>query len=382
MGKHISIYIHIPFCIRKCRYCDFLSFPVENYDLNSYFNALKREIREETETAGRTADTVYFGGGTPSCVPPRLILEVMEELRKKYRIAEDAEVSLEMNPGTLKEDGPAAYIDAGINRISLGVQSLNDRTLRRLGRIHSAEDVYKTFEALKTCGFHNINCDLISSVPGERRAELKRSLDGVIAMKPSHISVYSLIIEPGTPLYDEYSSGALTDLPDEDETADNDLMIIRVLSEAGYERYEISNYSQPGKACRHNEAYWQRKDYRGFGSGAASLVGHRRFTNTGDMDVYINQPGRNFSEDMLLTTREEMEEFMFLGLRECKGVDNRDFYRAFGRDITDIFGEEIEKQKEKGFMEEDSGRYFYNTKGLSVSNVLMADLIANDRGLW
>ena len=306
----------------------------------------------------------------------------MEELRKKYRITENAEVSLEMNPGTLKDDGPVIYRDAGINRISLGVQSLNDVTLKRLGRIHSAFDVKKTYETLKSVGFNNINCDLISSVPGESTTDLKRSLDGVIAMSPSHISVYSLIIEPGTPLYDEYRAGALTDLPDEDETADNDLMIINTLDAAGYERYEISNYSLPGKACRHNEAYWQRKEYRGFGPGAASLVGHRRFTNTGDMEVYINQPGRSFSEDMLLSTREEMEEFMFLGLRECKGVDNRDFYRAFGCHITDIFGEEIKEQKEKGFMEEESGRYFYNTKGLLVSNVLMADLIANDRALW
>ncbi len=375
MGKHISIYIHIPFCIRKCRYCDFLSFPVENHDLNSYFNALKREIREETETAGRTADTVYFGGGTPSCVPPRFILEVMEELRKKYRITEDAEVSLEMNPGTLKDDGPVIYRDAGINRISLGVQSLNDVTLKRLGRIHSAFDVKKTYETLRTAGFNNINCDLISSVPGESSTDLKRSLDGIVAMDPSHISVYSLIIEPGTPLYDEYKGGGLTDLPNEDETADNDLMIINTLDAAGYERYEISNYSLPGKACRHNEAYWQRKEYRGFGPGAASLVGHRRFTNTRNMEEYKNKPGGILAEDIHLTKREEMEEFMFLGLRECKGVDKNDFYRAFGHDITDVFGAEIEKQKEKGFMEEGSGRYFYNTKGLAVSNVLMADFI-------
>ncbi len=375
MEKHISLYIHIPFCVRKCRYCDFLSFPAENRDLGSYFDALKREIREETETADRTADTVYFGGGTPSCVPPRFIAEVMEELRKKYRISENAEISMELNPGTLKDEGPAVYRDAGINRISLGVQSLNDRTLKRLGRIHSSDDVYKTYDVLKNSGFDNINCDLISSVPGENSIDLKRSLDGIIAMGPSHISVYSLIIEPGTPLYDEYEAGKLADLPDEDETADNDLMILQILNAAGYERYEISNYSLPGKTCRHNEAYWQRKDYRGFGPGAASLVGHRRFTNTRDMMVYINQPGETFSEDILLTKREEMEEFMFLGLRECKGVDTKDFYRAFGHNIADVFGEEIEKQKKNGFMEEESGRYFYNTKGLAVSNVLMADFI-------
>jgi len=344
-------------------------------DPETYFRALIREIREEKETEGRTADTVYIGGGTPSCVPPHYIADVMEELRAKYRLADDAEVSMEMNPGTFNAEGAEILRDAGINRISLGVQSLNEKTLKRLGRIHSAEDVYRTYDELKAKGFNNINCDLISSVPGEKSIDLKRSLEGITALGPSHISVYSLIIEPGTPLYDEYSSGGLTDLPDEDETIDNDLMIIRFLGEAGYERYEISNYSRSGMECRHNMTYWERKDYRGFGPGAASLVGQRRFTNTRDMEVYISKPGKDLSEEILLTKREEMEEFMFLGLRKCNGVSCKEFRKCFGLDIYKVFGEQINNQKALGFMETDNDRIRYNTQGLNISNILMADFI-------
>ena len=236
MDGSISIYIHVPFCVRKCRYCDFPSFSGLSGRMEEYFSALLTEIREEKLTEGRTAETVYIGGGTPSCVPPAFISGIMEELSKKYRISPDAEISMEMNPGTVNPEALKAYREAGINRVSLGCQSFNDQSLKRLGRIHSSEDILKTFDLLREEGFENLNIDLISSLPGEKKKDLIRSVEAALSLKPEHISVYSLILEPGTELYREYEENRLKDLPDEDETLENDLAVREMLKDAGYSR--------------------------------------------------------------------------------------------------------------------------------------------------
>ncbi len=218
-NAELSVYVHIPFCVRKCAYCDFPSFAGKGEAMAEYFDALLKEIRAEETTVGRKADTVYFGGGTPSYVPPVFICNVLQELREKYEIAPDAEISMEMNPGTLKEGACEKYREAGINRISLGCQSFNDDSLRRIGRIHTEKDIFVTYDTLRKKGFENINLDLISDLPGENRENLERSLKAAVSLSPDHISVYSLILEEGTELFRQYENGELKDLPDEERQA-------------------------------------------------------------------------------------------------------------------------------------------------------------------
>lgn len=373
MEKSISIYVHIPFCVRKCSYCDFPSFAGAN-NINHYFDALTDEIREERQTRGRTADTVYIGGGTPSCVPPLFIEKLLAELKKTYVINKNTEISMEMNPGTVRKDALSVYRHSGINRLSLGCQSFNDKSLKRLGRIHSAEDIINTYELLRKEGFQNINLDLISSLPGESLKDLKYSLEKAAALQPEHISVYSLIIEEGTEFKRLLETGKMKDLPDEEEQAEADTLVKNLLTENNYKRYEISNYAKEGRECRHNLCYWNRGEYRGFGLSAASLVGNRRFANTREK-VYINDPGKILSEDRLLSREDEMAEFMFLGLRQTAGISAGDFSKAFGTLINRVYGDQLDKQISQGFMEFSGGRYHYNDRGLEVSNMLLADFL-------
>ncbi len=372
--QELAVYVHIPFCKRKCLYCDFPSFAASKDKMEQYTKALLREIREEEETAGRKVKTLYFGGGTPSFIPERYIGDIISELSRKYEIKEDAEITLEMNPGTADREKLTAYRKSGINRVSLGCQSFNDKTLKRLGRIHGRDEIFETFTMLREEGFQNINLDLISSVPGESKEELIRSLTEALKLDPEHISVYSLILEEGTELYKQYKEGRLTDLPDEEETVENDFLTQDLLKENGYQRYEISNYCREGFECRHNISYWRRDDYRGFGLGAASLIGDRRFTNVPDFS-YLNDPGNLKSEDRILTTEEKMEEFMFLGLRLTSGVSDEDFREAFGQNLTEVYADTIEDQIRDGFMEQDGKRFFYNPRGLQVSNILLSGFL-------
>lgn len=372
--KEISLYVHIPFCVRKCAYCDFPSFAGKEDLTGKYFDALLSEIGKEETTAGRKADTVYFGGGTPSSVPPEFICRVLEELRGKYEISPEAEITLEMNPGTLKKGAGERYLEAGINRISLGCQSFNDRSLKRLGRIHREREILETFDSLRKTGFRNINLDLISDIPGEKSEDLERSLKRAVSLEPEHISVYSLILEEGTELFRQYENGELKDLPDEDTRQENDIRVRSILKDNNYNRYEISNYAREGKECRHNLTYWNRGDYRGFGLGAASLTGKRRFTNAPDL-VYINQPGGVLAEDRFLSEKEEMEEFFFLGLRQLRGVAEGAFREMFNKDIPPEYKKVLEEQTGSGLMLFENGRYFYTEKGLDLSNILMADFL-------
>ena len=371
----LSIYVHIPFCVKKCSYCDFLSLAGTEEEMEHYLTAVLREI-EEAEESGLQYEvqTVYIGGGTPSRVPPHLIAEIMDSLRKKYTFAENAEISMEMNPGTLKRDALRIYRECGINRLSIGCQSLNDEELRLLGRIHTVEDFKKTYHEVREAGFKNVSVDLMSSIPGQSAEKFRSSLEGILALKPEHISVYSLIVEPGTLFYSKYEKGEL-DLPSEESVTETDRMVRDLLSERGYKRYEISNYARDGYECRHNLVYWNRGDYRGFGPGAASLIGDHRFTNIRSYASYMEHPGKTREDDFVLSVRDAMEEFMFLGLRTCEGVSATDFYRNFGQDITDIFGKILEKQERDGYLIHKGERYSYTDEGLEVSNILMSEYL-------
>ena len=289
--KELELYLHIPFCVKKCNYCDFLSAPAEEKTRAAYVDTLIREIEGFEEPEDYEVVTVFFGGGTPSILPGEAILRLMEALRKKFHFREEAEITLEANPGTVDEKKLSFYKKAGINRLSFGLQSTDAEELKKLGRIHTWEKFLESFELARKAGFSNINVDLMSALPGQTVESWEKTLKQVIALNPEHVSAYSLIIEEGTPFYQLYEKDAEKRdageepelLPSEEEERAMYELTGSVLKENGYLHYEISNYAKPGRECRHNLGYWQRKDYLGFGLGASTLLNPVRYKNTEDL---------------------------------------------------------------------------------------------------
>lgn len=375
----LELYFHIPFCVKKCRYCDFLSGPADEETKAAYMRAL----RQETEgRAGEYGDhrvvSVFLGGGTPSVVDPEQMAELLSTVRKCYCLEQDAEITVEINPGTADGEKLEKYRQSGVNRLSIGLQSADEEELKRLGRIHTAEEFRETYRAAVTAGFDNINVDLMSGLPGQTPESWRGTLSAVLSLtpRPAHISAYSLILEEGTPLFEMARQGKLK-LPDED--ADR-LMYHEtdvILRKAGYRRYEISNYARPGFECRHNCGYWTRREYLGFGIGAASLVGETRFRNGDSLTDYLEHPLHCREKAQRLSPAEQMEEFMFLGLRLTDGVDPRGFEERFGSRLQDIYGQVIEKNKKDGLLEERGGgrRLALTERGMDLSNYVMAQFL-------
>ena len=381
-----SIYIHIPFCVRKCAYCDFLSGPASKERQDMYYRALSREIASCAplgELKG-PVDTLFIGGGTPSLWDGDRINGLMENIRKYYCFSEDAEITIEANPGTLDAARLKAYRRAGINRISIGLQSADDRDLKALGRIHTFEEFLENFAAAREAGFSNINVDLMSSLPGQTAAGWERVLTSVLKLAPEHISAYSLIIEEGTEFYDRYQDG--DGLPDEEEEREIYHMTKRILEQYGYHRYEISNYCLKGYACRHNLGYWQGSQYLGFGLGASSCVGRpggrrRSFSNISDMETYVGASGSPFAlrrDNRILPLTEQMEEFMFLGLRCVDGISKSEFKEQFMRSYDGIYGKVTESLLLQGLLRDTGERVFLTEFGLDVSNRVMAEFLIDE----
>ena len=375
-----GIYIHIPFCISKCIYCDFCSAPADEDTKEQYVSALCREIRQagiEAEQKGenRTASTVFFGGGTPSILRSAQSVEIMNAVREAFRLTDDAEITMECNPGTLTKEKLETYRYAGVNRLSIGLQSTNNRDLKNLGRIHTYEQFEESYIEARLAGFNNINVDIMSAIPGQTPEKYAENLRKVVALKTEHISAYSLIVEENTPLYDmvERTHGRI--LPSEEDDRRMYAMTKEILVEAGYNRYEISNYAKPGYECRHNCFYWNRTEYLGFGIAAASLSGNRRYTNTSDMASYLANPIHNRAEEQILTVEDEMEEYMFLGLRMMKGVDKTEFARLFGKDYDEVYGDITRRHIEQGLMAAEGSRLYLTDIGIDISNTVMADYI-------
>lgn len=373
-----GIYIHIPFCISKCIYCDFCSAPADDETKEHYVDALCREIavageRAEADGDKRKISTIFFGGGTPSILHSALLIKIMNAVRGAFCVADDAEITVECNPGTLSKSKLATYKDIGVNRLSIGLQSPNNRELKNLGRIHTYKQFEESYIEARLAGFDNINVDIMSAIPNQTVAGYEDNLRKVIALKTEHISAYSLIVEEGTPLYNmvERTHGRI--LPSEDEDREMYAMTKVMLAEAGYSRYEISNYAKPGRECRHNISYWERDDYLGFGVAAASLLGKRRFTNTLNVASYIANPIDNHSEEQILTLNDEMEEYMFLGLRMMKGVDTERFGELFGKSFDELYGEITARQIEQGLMVRDGNRVRLTDIGIDISNTVMAE---------
>ena len=384
-SKELSIYIHIPFCKQKCKYCDFLSAPATDREQEEYLHALLGEI---TAQAGQYSEcivrSIYIGGGTPSVVKPEWICRILEVLFNCFTVVEDAEISMELNPGTVTEDALSAYRRGGINRISIGLQSVHDTELKLLGRIHSYEDFLKTYRLVRDAGFRNVNVDIMSALPGQKFKGYEDTLKKLLTLTPipEHISAYSLIIEEGTPFYTLYgeekealerTGEAQKHLPSEEEERQMYELTGKLLEDAGYHQYEISNYSLEGYECYHNKVYWQRGDYIGFGLGAASLVNNVRYRNFTDLRDYLDKEDK-VMERTSLSVKEQMAEFMFLGLRLTSGVDKQDFYRRFGISMEEVYGQVLLDNEEKGLLI-NGEKVALSKRGTDVSNYVMAQFL-------
>ena len=369
----MEIYIHIPFCIRKCDYCDFLSGPSAPEEQADYVQALLREIQAVEEGEGRSVSSIFIGGGTPSVLDERLLGDILREIRNRFKMEEDAEITIEVNPGTANIGKLQAYREMGINRLSIGLQSPEDRELKILGRIHNYGQFLETYQEARTVGFDNINIDLMSAIPDQTYEGWVKNLRTVAELEPEHISAYSLIVEEGTPF-----AARKLNLPDEDTEYNMYEATAQILKEYGFEQYEISNYARKGRECRHNVGYWTRQDYLGFGLGASSLYGKERFANTADMKKYLKNsknPEKIREKEPSLTREDEMAEFMFLGLRMTKGISKADFQRCFGCTIESVYGEVLEKYESMELLLEKDGRIFLSREGIHVSNSIMAEFL-------
>ena len=371
--KELELYVHIPFCVKKCAYCDFLSAPADDGAKRQYTDALIREITAVPEGQDSIVTTVFFGGGTPSVLPGEWTAEIMETLKKKFTFAPDAEISTEANPGTVDREKLRLWRESGINRVSFGCQSSSNEELRMLGRIHTWKDFLESFDLARESGFDNINVDLMSGLPGQSLAMWETTLRRTVRLKPEHISAYSLIVEEGTP----FASMQL-DLPDEDTERRMYARTGEILGEHGYRRYEISNYALPGRECRHNIGYWIRTDYLGLGLGASSLTGSTRFSNVPDMEMYLKNSGmpeRLRREVQVLSKKDEMEETMFLGLRLMRGVDKHRFQENFHTTVRQVYAPVLDRFQKLGLLEETEDAVFLTEEGISVSNAVMAEFL-------
>ena len=381
--KKLGIYVHIPFCIRKCLYCDFLSDTADTNVRKQYIEALINEIdscplKDVDYKSQYSVDTIFFGGGTPSVLEADQIDEIMKALAFRFDISKTSEITIECNPGTATKKKLEGYKKAGINRISIGLQSANDEELKTLGRIHDYAQFLETFEIARLVGFDNINIDLMSAIPGQSLDSYKDTLLKVISLKPEHISSYSLIIEEGTPFYDMYGDNG-PDEPDEDTEREMYYMTERLLNEAGYHRYEISNYSLDGYECRHNSSYWTGTDYIGLGIGAASLIDGIRYSNTSDMYSYMKASLKALEipteEYRSLSVNERMEEFMFLGLRMIRGISAKEFKERFGRNIYEVYARPLEKLSKDGLIMINGDNIRLTSQGIDVSNMALANFL-------
>lgn len=371
--RSLGVYIHYPFCVRKCAYCDFLSAPGDDAARKAYLEALIREIRGQKSLFEESViRSVFIGGGTPSLMEPDEFAELASALRGTAGDWEaDAEWTIEANPGTVTQDKARCWREQGVNRVSMGMQASQDRLLRRIGRIHVMEDVRQSVRILREAGFDNLNLDLMMGLPDQSREDWQETLREALALEPTHLSCYSLIVEDGTPLKNMVESGQML-LPDEDTEREMYADTIRILDAAGYKQYEISNFAEPGRESRHNLSYWDLSEYIGLGLGASSYLDGRRIKNTSDLWQYIKEehPERLAVVEETLNRQDRMSEWMFLGLRKTAGVSDTDFKEMFGQSFDEIYPEQIAKLLWDGLLERKAGRLCLTRRGLDLANIV------------
>ncbi len=383
MKKELELYLHIPFCVKKCAYCDFLSGPADELTMERYVVALEEEIRayaNQQISKENIVTTIFIGGGTPSILTGEQIERTMSAVRETFDVAKYAEITIEANPGTLRKWKLASYKDAGINRISIGLQSTDNASLKVLGRIHTYEDFLESYQMARESGFDNINVDLISAIPKQTVSDWRRDLKRIVALKPEHISAYSLIVEEGTPFAKMYGegTGGECELPTEEDEREMYRQTEEILAAAGYHRYEISNYAREGKECKHNLGYWERKNYLGLGLGASSLIDNVRFKNTNDFMTYVkgaDNPIRIREDIEELSQEEQMEETIFLGLRKIDGIAVKDFEETFGKSLQECYGDNVARMTKEGLLTTEDGFLKLTKRGIDISNYVFTQVL-------
>jgi len=372
--KEYALYIHIPFCARKCNYCDFISYAGIEHLIPEYLEALSREINFYAENLKKPQlKTVYFGGGTPSLLDTKEIRHILDHIRAGFKISQSPETTMEVNPGTLNFMKLVKLNKMGINRLSIGAQSFNDELLKTLGRIHSAAEIRNTFQAARYAGFDNVNLDLIFALPNQSVEDWEKTLKEATALRPDHISTYNLIIEEGTPFYEARASLLI---PSEEEECQMFELAIDFLTHAGFIHYEISNFAKPGKRCQNNLTYWDNEEYIGVGTGATSYIDGRRYSNTKKVDTYIKlwkdedmgknllQEHKNFKRKI----KQEVSDAVFLGLRKLDGIDANEILSRYGLDVFDLYKNEVKDLAERELIQIDNSRIKLSKRGLFLAN--------------
>jgi len=363
-----SLYLHIPFCRKKCNYCDFPSYAGRENLIPEYIEALKSELGYYSSIYERPSiTTVYVGGGTPTLLPEEAISSLFGSIRKDFNVRSDAEVTFEANPGTVTKEKLKALMNAGVNRISLGAQTFTDNLLKKLGRIHLEHEINEAYEMVRDAGFRNVNLDLIFALPGGNINDWQETLVKAVRLNPEHISTYNLQIEEGTPFYIDKLEGDLL-MPEEEDELEMYKTAIAFLKENGYEHYEISNFARKGHESAHNKAYWTLQDYIGAGAGAHSFINNIRIENTPSLEKYLTKDFSNIKTEHVNTKKETMQEMIFLGLRLIKGFNLNDFTRRFGVGFREIYKKELAELTDDGMLEMDGKNVKLTEKGLFLAN--------------
>lgn len=383
--RPLGLYIHIPFCVQKCKYCDFLSAPADTATQQHYADSLCKEIAGYKElTKGYELATVYFGGGTPSVLEVSLIEQILNTVKKSFFVdMAAAEVTIEVNPGTASLEKLMKYKELGINRLSIGVQSAKNKELALLGRIHTFDEAKQTVLWAREAGFTNLSLDLMSALPGQSFEDYKENVEAILALNPEHISSYSLIVEEGTPFYNQYAEGMPkeAELPDEETDRAMYMYTKERLAQAGYYRYEISNYAKPGYESRHNSSYWIGTEYLGTGLGASSLFTNARYHNETDLTRYLEdiEAGDDVRREIeRLVPEEQMEEFMILGLRMMRGISRAEFQKRFGKPIETVYGSALKKLERQGLLVLEGDTIALTDSGIDVSNQVFVEFVPED----
>lgn len=374
MKDKISLYIHIPFCVRKCLYCDFPSFSGMESIFDDYVRMLCREIDETySDYRGMEVKSIFVGGGTPSVLPPALLGRISDKIFSRFDVDSKAEITIETNPGTLDAKKLGEMKSMYFNRLSMGLQAWQDRLLKKLGRIHTADEFETNFLQARDAGFKNINVDLMFALPAQSLDDWQETLEKVMKLRPEHISAYSLIIEEGTPFFDMFDRGELKEI---DEVTDRKMYYLakEMLSDKGYKQYEISNFAKEGFECYHNKVYWRTEEYQGFGLGAHSYADGVRFHNTYDMKEYLRGEGFRLDKEFL-SLQEKQEEFMFMGLRMNEGVSEAEFLRRFGESMDSVYGDEIKELISEELLVKKDGRLSLTDRGVDISNSVFEKFI-------
>lgn len=375
-NKDIGVYVHIPFCKQKCYYCDFVSYCNKDNMIEDYVKAVKKEIRLQNIQSQIT--TIYIGGGTPSYIDSKYIKEIVEEIKKK-NVAKRPEITIEVNPGTVTKEKLKDYKKCGINRLSIGLQSVQNEILKEIGRIHNFEQFLETYKMAREVGFKNINVDLILGIPNQRIKDLKESLEEVINLQPEHISVYSLIVEDGTPIANKIQKGKL-ELPDEETERNMYWYVKNTLELNGYKHYEISNFAKKGYESKHNINCWNQKQYFGFGAAAHSYRDIARYSNTEKLEEYI----RNVKSERLDRNRiiheiqkeyDTEKEYMILGLRKIDGVKISEFKLKFGNNPIYLFRNELKKLSDEKLISIDEDNIRLTNRGIDLANLVWEEFI-------